>query len=207
MQNKVCGHIIAIKDVKDYFKVTSCRVGRTGGGVALLIHKSIESFEIIDSYQDNFFNFLLVKVKHLSQEFVINVVYNPPTSNIAKSELFLNLLDRYLTKHKYKHIILIGDFNLDLLNVNRITSDYLNVLKTNNFHICDSYTPTRPVSGTVLDHVAVNSLNLDVVVNHIDYCISDHNIMVCEFITEAAVTINVNNNKPDDNSIRTSGLL
>lgn len=134
--------------------------------------------------------------------FLINVCYNPPNMNSARCEHFFDVLDNSLSKLKNKNSIIVGDFNINLLDQNKTVDNYKSVLNSNNFFICDENTPTREISGSVLDHVIVNNFNQSVVVNHFNCGISDHNIMVCEFYKKN--NNNISNDVINDYTVKKS---
>lgn len=208
-QIKTTVHLIAISEtwlsdedntclsVKNYSTITSSRKNRSGGGVALLVHKSVNNFDCIDTYSDDFLNSLSVKIFFNNSDFLINVCYNPPNMNSVRYENFFDVLNNSLSNIKNKNSIVVGDFNINLLDSNKTVTEYKSVLNSNNFYICDENTPTRDISGSVLDHLIINNLNQSVVVNHINCGISDHNIMVCEF---ASKNNNISNKVNSDNT-------
>lgn len=93
---------------------------------------------------------------------IVNVCYSPPNRNNE----FLEVLNTHLS-NSINNTILVGDVNINLLNRNNIFDKYMTVLNCNGFHICDSATPTHD-SGSILDHVMVNNINQNIIVNHIE---------------------------------------
>lgn len=169
---------ISCLNVNNYNVISVPRAGnRRGGGCALLIHKSIINYECINTYTDNNITILSVKLNIENNDVVVVVVYNPPNNCVN----FLNIFTEYIQTIKNKNCIVVGDMNIDLLKCDKICDSYRCVLNCNNFHICDEKTPTRIESNSVLDHVIVNNTNQEITLNNIEYSISDHNILLCEF--------------------------
>lgn len=98
------------------------RTNRTGGGVALYIKNTLRSkFVLSSTYLPNHPEYLFLEVWHTRrQKILIGVAYNPPTSES------LNLLEADLDDimPHYKHVILIGDFNINM-NSASLKSDCL----------------------------------------------------------------------------------
>lgn len=165
-------------NVNDYNKIIVSRAGiRIGGGCALLIHKSITSYELVNSYTDEFISILSVKICINNNEFLINVVYNPPNNCVN----FLKIFEDYLVNLKSNNSVIIGDMNINLLNCDKNCENYNNLVSVNDYYVCDNQTPTRIESFAVLDHVLINNTNLNITINNIECSISDHNLLVCEF--------------------------
>lgn len=184
-------HVIAISEswiqdnntitLQNYSTLVCNRFNKRGGGVCLLIHDSIKNFECIENFNDNRMNMLSAKLFFEKQEIFLSVFYNPPNMSAEISEKFLSFLDNRLNQCSSNNSIIVGDFNINLLANSDLVEKYKNLINMNNFYICDSLTPTRPVSGSVLDHVIVNKLNQDISIFHTHSDISDHNLMFCEF--------------------------
>lgn len=65
---------------------------------------------------------------------------------------FLDELNVLLTREKCKNLLLVGDFNLDLLAYGDEVDSYNNILANNGiFSFLNK--PTRPVSGSCIDHI------------------------------------------------------
>lgn len=184
-------HLIAISEtwiqqnnsisVQNYKTVVSNRINKSGGGVCLLIHDSITNFECVDKFSDDRLSMLTVKLYLRGEEFVISVFYNPPNMNSYTANNFLKFFDDKLDKFSNKNVIVIGDFNLNLIGDSVVIRNYKNIIKLNNFYVCDSNTPTRSISGTVLDHVMVNNVNQKISISHTSVDFTDHNLILCEF--------------------------
>lgn len=91
-----------------------------------------------------------------SKNYVIGVVYKPPSSN---SDLFLEefdiLLSRILREGKSVHIL--GDFNINLLSDDRISFQFMNVLRSNSFEpLIDKPTRSTPQTDTLIDNIFTN---------------------------------------------------
>ncbi|XP_044596175.1 uncharacterized protein LOC123273056 [Cotesia glomerata] len=88
------------------------RYQRSGGGVVLYVRDSLSSKFIISSdYIPGHPEYLLIEIWHSTrQKILVGVVYNPPTSSS------LNLLEADMddVMSHYNHVILLGDFNINM---------------------------------------------------------------------------------------------
>ena len=103
----------------DYNIIHSTRTGRRAGGAALLIQKSFE-FEVIREATVNlpFIESVFVKIKQTNcNPVIVASVYRPPNSNFSN---FLNFMEQTLSSLDNQNCdkILMGDYNLDLLEIN-----------------------------------------------------------------------------------------
>lgn len=97
------------------------------------------------------FNFLLLKIKlPVEKEFTILAAYRPPQSNELN---FLNSLHELFCLQKNIDLI-IGDINIDILNNNTVTQNYLNLLYSHGLKSTINK-PTREtsMSRTCIDHI------------------------------------------------------
>lgn len=107
---------------------------------------SVKLFEFSDNY-----NIIRLESKINTKVIGITAIYKPPSYN---SNFFIQQLDRYLRQNcKLPGEILVGDINIDLLNLTeQNTHDYLDVLSRYGFNSCINK-PTR--EKTCLDHIFI----------------------------------------------------
>lgn len=87
------------------------RNGRVGGGVMLYVKVGIDLRILAKSSLDDV-EFLICELKVKSSKILISVVYNNSYSN--NLDAFINELANYSSN--YSDVIVVGDFNLNLLN-------------------------------------------------------------------------------------------
>ena len=111
-----------------------------------------------------------------NQNIICGVFYRHPHSNIDAFITFLNqTLDKIINEQK--NCVLMGDSNLNLLNVDShsSTEEFLNTLGTYfyNPHILQ---PTRITnhSATLIDNIFFNSLSHHTISGNLVYDLSDH---------------------------------
>lgn len=95
------------------------KMGR-GGGIALLIENNLTHLpvDVGDTATDfESFESLFIKIKLKTSSPVIGVIYRPPGQGLQDFQRDFDQLTSKLEK-KMKEIILVGDFNIDLLKVN-----------------------------------------------------------------------------------------
>lgn len=166
-----------------------------GGGVGLWISDKHE-FEIlkdISIFEEKIFESVFVKVKTGKKDFkIIGNVYRPPGSNLTQFNSILENIMQQLSVNpvlkKASEIILLGDFNINLLQheTHTDTADYLNILLENG-QLPLITLPTRITanSSTLIDHISSNSKQNYFDSGLIYSCLADHlpvfNISAAEF--------------------------
>lgn len=153
-----------------------CRKHRTGGGVCILLKDKIQFVERCDITSMSLEYVLEVTAIELCS---INIIIIVMYWNRREEELFfkqLRLILDYINNKYYKYNIIIGgDFNVNILECNNKTSEYLNLMLEYKFyqHI---KTPTHitETSSTCLDHIFTNfkNYNLHSIVEELGF--SDH---------------------------------
>lgn len=123
----------------NYDTVFACRPKKECGGAGFLISRSL-NYKIIKIYSDDENSFVTVCVKNKGKSIIATVVYRPPGTNAENVSTFLNLMDKHFGNSDIanKSAIVVGDFNFNLLETNRINSDYINMMQSNNLNICNN---------------------------------------------------------------------
>ncbi|XP_057324196.1 uncharacterized protein LOC130666890 [Microplitis mediator] len=134
------------------------RSNRIGGGVALYVHNSISSKHILSStYLQNHPEYLFMEVwQSARQRILVGVVYNPPTSQ-SLDVLEADLDD--VLPH-YSHAILIGDFNINMINVNSKSESLLEFCRGLALNLIEYKATHHTVScHSWIDHCLVSDLD------------------------------------------------
>ena len=108
---------------------------------------------------------------------MIGCIYRHPCMHLKEfNDLFLKSLTERLTKENNKEVILMGDFNIDLIksNSNANASEFLDVIYSSNLlpHIT-SPTQLTSRSHTLIDNIFSN-INEECTSDNIINTISDH---------------------------------
>jgi hypothetical protein len=168
--------------IPNYFHESSVRTGKAGGGVSIFINNKIQYSlrKDISSIQKHI-ELVYVEIDRHSvksdRNIIIGCVYRPPKESVVDfNESLKSTLDSLSSENK--HIYLVGDFNINLLNVdNHIpSSDFIEMLFSNSF-LPTINKPTRITksSATIIDNIFVNKLfDKSVTSGIIANSISDH---------------------------------
>lgn len=114
----------------DYELCYMKRGKKMGGGVVLYIHKSIQ-FTVLKEMTcaiDEIMECLTVEIHNKNKRnIIISCVYRSPGSNI---ECFSEWMEKLFSTVSQKTLIICGDFNIDLLNPNKlkIIDDFLDTM-------------------------------------------------------------------------------
>lgn len=150
---------------------------QSGGGAALYVRNDLAS-NIITCIE-KFHSILKVEIQIQNVKITCMVIYNPNKDN---SKYFLEDLETCLADKNHKNILLVGDFNIDILRNSKET-DYLMELTTNfDLQLCNDHIPTRVTdhSSTLIDHLFAEGDFLNINSFIIDCDLSDHRLVVCE---------------------------
>jgi site-specific DNA-adenine methylase len=163
---------------------------KEGGGLCVFIKSDLTyisrpDLSISDEFREKFdVLFLEVIMSQRSNNYVIGIVYRSPSNNSEKD--FIACLTAILEKVEMesKHIIIVGDMNLDLLKADshKHTGDYLASLISNGF-VPAITLPTRITqnSCTLIDHIFIKSKLHTFLSGTITTDITDHyiNFILC----------------------------
>lgn len=172
----------------------ACRPNKRGGGAGFLILENLK-YEIIKKYSNDDTSFLTIKVFINNIPYLITVFYRRPDRRVSSIETFLNQLDDHLNSVSDLNSFIVGDFNFNIfdLNSDQYVYNYMNIMKSNNYYICDNLTPTRECSNTLLDHIFTNNVNQTIVIHHAKYDLMDHNLIFIE-VSSAINTTSTSSN-------------
>ena len=143
-----------------------------GGGLAIYTRESIFNADEIEKIElrnvdettfDGEFLFIKLKYhKNSNKSIIIGNTYRSPSS---KPEKYIEMLENVLSslaRHKNKQVLLMGDFNLDLIAYEKNTHCQNLIDTMSNHNLVQTISrPTRITdhSSTLIDHLYVNSLN------------------------------------------------
>lgn len=153
------------------------RQDKRGGGVSVFVHNNLKHSIIEDHCIDDN-HYLWVHVSKFSLD--VGAIYKPERTNDN------NFLETYSSQlQKMKRAVVFGDFNYNLLDVERGTRNYKDILKENDFKILNKIdhqhcTRETTTTKTILDHVCSNLKHNDFHLAIIDSAISDHKQIFCE---------------------------
>lgn len=179
-------HIIALTEIRityecnEYYQLNNykayfCNRDSGDGGVAIYVHNSIQTCEIVNECHLNI-NFLCVSIIHM--KFKIAVLYKQPK---VTNSIFLRYLnDKLLTM---KRLLLIGDMNYDLLKEEN-NEIYMNMAQSNGYTVLNKIQKKHATrvaqktnmneTHTIIDHALtdLNEFIYTLCINHSH--ISDH---------------------------------
>lgn len=153
-----------------------CRDAKnSGGGLLLFVRKDLIIFNVKKS--SSTFEKIKFNLKTRSGDIRFICIYRQPTQNSYKD--FIDELEIELASDDSTTFI-IGDINLDANADNMDSLKYINLLRSYNYDISNTY-KSRNASGRIIDHVCTNSLSKTSIRNYtIGNNISDHNMIITE---------------------------
>jgi len=159
-----------IWQIRDYeninipgFKIANImqRATQRGGGSMIYIKESLAYEKIESPYVTN----VIESSAILLNNSVIACIYRPPSGD---KNLFKDLLATWITNNPNKNVFIAGDFNLNLLNQDKVVFDSIEALTGLDPKIRDI---TRIESNSCIDNVLTNIEGTNKVSN---ICIADH---------------------------------
>lgn len=146
------------------------------GGVAIFVSDCISASLVFEEeYRQS--NFLVVNLSN--HNFNIIACYRSHHTNLDDFNTKIEVITT-----AYKHSMIIGDFNINLLDEkNRDVSCYCDTLISNGYLICNKKTTefaTRIgiISKTIIDHFITDMLNLQYFFHIVDTHLSDHKMFI-----------------------------
>jgi exonuclease III len=180
------------------------RESNKGGGLAYYINKRVcddTNFELLNINLEHdtklscehMFLKISLKTTNSTKSFIIGNLYRSPSSKPAD---FLQRFEQILAKldrHKNKSIVLVGDFNIDLIkhDTDKHGQELVNLTTSQGFlQVISRPTRVTDHSATLIDHIFVNKIH-DIYSSGIITCdISDH---LCTYVN-IALNENLNYN-------------
>ena len=112
--------------------VYTTRIDKLGGGVVLYINSKCKTNQINHlSYSNSFIDCITVEIELSIKNIIISSIYRNPLLK-KDSYLCLTTCIEFFSQFQNSQIILCGDFNIDLLDDNIHTNNFLNTLQLNN---------------------------------------------------------------------------
>src|SRR6218665_2207952 len=147
--------------ISGYTTICSSRMGRTGGGVALVLRQDIV-FHILNfnfSPAHSAYESLFVTIpQQKGRDLILGVIYRPSGHPLEQFNQEVAILVPMLAKRKSR-VILAGNFNVDLLKLDAIeqTHDFLNMLSSSYLAPAIN-APTRvtETTATLIDNFFTN---------------------------------------------------
>ncbi|XP_039297798.1 uncharacterized protein LOC120354532 [Nilaparvata lugens] len=148
---------------------------RDRGGVAVYVRSSLSPKHVLSSPQpySNSPEFIFIEITACEDKILVGIVYRPPKAGR------LSLLEHSLLQimHSYQHIVLLGDFNSNLLRDSFERRQLVTLFDSINFHIVNNVDPTYhlPNSHTLLDLAVVSDKDYVSSFEHFndDRCLED----------------------------------
>lgn len=154
--------------IPGYDALHCCRETQSAG-IAFFFKKDLKC-EMIDQSNDevSFMHVAVYRTTEPGKKLLITAVYMPDSRNFQTLNTRLNgLLSNDSTNH-----LLMGDFNINILSNSAMTNTYLDTVDSLGYRIRNTF-PTRPSSGSLIDHVITNFENSICITIAND--LSDHN--------------------------------
>ena len=181
--------------VNGYNHVSQCRDNRSGGGVSLYIQDYISyqhrsEFSRNESHIECIFIEISKDETGLTKDSVIGMIYRPPNQDINKfTETLADILQAIKQENKLLHIM--GDFNINLLNVEHHlpSSECLELLYSFSlFPLITKPTRNTPNTSTLIDNIYFNDMSFLNTINGILFSgITDH-FPIFTIISDSIVT-------------------
>ena len=172
--NKAPLNSVIIPGYNFKFTATEC----SNGGTAIYIKKGL-NYKLrkdLEIYKSKQLESMFIEVNPKNEKVVIGCIYRHPSMELSKvnNNYLTNLLDTLSSENKT--IVLLGDFNADLLKCdqNSNISDFVDLM-CSSLLLPHIFRPTRTTSSaTLIDNIFTNSYNSSFVSgNHIN-ALSDH---------------------------------
>ena len=178
---------LILDDFHDPILQDPVRKSGRGGGLAIYVNKRVCSKDEIENFVPNSYNtddgsgeFQFLKIhncKGFNKTKVIVNTYRSPSKNVTKFNDKLESVLKSLDRHSRKHVVLTGDYNIDLLkfDTDSASQNLIEVMEKYGFSQLVSK-PTRitDFSSTLIDHVYTNDLLNTISCNILTTDISDH---------------------------------
>ena len=172
-----------IYSLKNYNMITQDSICSKHSGIAIYVHQDFTVSKLDYYKENNVWEGLFIEICRISSKDKITIgnIYKPPNNLKQRQEKFISDLNVIL-KHfnnKNKECIIAGDFNLNLLDINRkpIVCNFFDTFITENF-LPTITVPTRITasSATLIDNLfkKVTNKNYKTSSGVITTKISDH---------------------------------
>ena len=169
---------ITLFQLDNYTFYHNDRIKSRGGGVAMLIHNSLNSIVRHDLNLDqDLCDSLFIEINNTGQKnTIVAVIYRDPKSNIYEFNTQFNECLEKLTREN-KEVYVMGDFNLNLLNCSSLdhVNEFVNTVYNNCFRpLIDKPTRITRFSSTLIDNILTNVCTKDITSGIFYNDITDH---------------------------------
>lgn len=173
-ETHIYDHEISLFSINGYDHVANCNNTYKCGGVSLFIKCDLKySYSCYNMMNADF---LCISLNFKGKEFYFICVYRLHSGSING---FIEELSHIIKTNNKKNIILLGDININILNLPPLSDDYVCLLSSYGLD-CLIDCVTRKLSGTCLDHFfAKYERGLIFSVGAMDLDISDHHLIFC----------------------------
>ena len=174
----ICDKTPLLFNLDGYTFYHNDRQGRKGGGVALLVNDLFDVKVRNDIHLPNdlceslFIEIVLTNSKNI----IVGVIYRDPNKSIHDFNNYMNTCLEELSPEN-KHIFIMGDYNINLLNYNSIQciNDFMNVIYNHSFRpLIDKPTRITKKSVTLIDNILTNVLTKEISAGIFYSDITDH---------------------------------
>ena len=170
-------HNLSNYSLNNYTLYTSSRDNKTGGGVAIYAHDTLQHKLVneISSVVNDCYESVFIDVNvHDNTNIRLGCIYRAPNTDI---KLFNDELENILEFTDKKSMFLCGDFNIDLLKYesHQYSSDFVNQLFSYGYYPLINL-PTRITSSTstLIDNIFTNVIDVKMANGILINDISDH---------------------------------
>lgn len=176
-------HLNNVLTVDGYQLIRKDRMSR-GGGVAFYIKNNIH-FTVIFSEIHQAIEQLWIKLMINNKSIAVGVIYRPPQNNYKE---FVEHFEKCVLEFslQYDYLICLGDFNINLLQLSKSTTDFNRLLNSLSLkQLINEPTRVTPTSQSLIDFIITgenNIINRFGVIDMND--LSDHALIYCEFLIE-----------------------
>ena len=150
----------------EYQMVDDYRKSQKGGGIAFYIHNSIVFKERndLDVFNDNIESkFIEIDKSNFgtAKHILAGVIYRPPNTDLSEFNSIIGNITTRMSKEN-KECYLLGDWNINLLNVNNhtTTSEFVECMFSEMFiPLINRPTRVQERSATLIDNIFTNCIN------------------------------------------------
>jgi Reverse transcriptase (RNA-dependent DNA polymerase) len=172
-----------------FFRRDSSRVGHTGLGLYIhndIIHFTQRRYDLESDEVES----LWIELKRQPQEppTLIAIIYRNPVSSLEWYDSFVQMMDAVTEKHPKSNILMLGDFNIDLLKPHTAWESTCTLFGLKQ--LVSSPTRITPTSSTLIDHVYTNNTSKISDVSLSDIALSDHCPVICTMAFKSKKTNN-----------------
>lgn len=179
----------ALFQIKGFSSVHVCRTEINGGGLSIFVRNELQFHtRLIQNISE--FHHVHLEIGSTSRPLHLHAFYRPPSQSHRP---FLKTLEDIISSCPTNgDCIVVGDINIPVNKTDvGMVKDYDSLITSYNFAVTND-TPTRPASGSILDH-SLCSHNLQLRV---------HNDTICNDVSDHSFVITTINNSFKSNSTR-----